>query len=216
DPQLHLYDAATGRDLPGGHSNDAPGLQTDARLTYTFKQAGDVLIEVRDVAYRGGPDFHYRLRVGDFPCATTPVPLAVKRGAKATVHFAGPNVAGVAPVEVTAPTDPAQRVLWLAPKGANGLYGWPVALFLSDRNETVEQEPNNELAKANRLTVPCGVSGRFLEKNDLDHYVFACKKGLKYAVEAQTLAWFSPSEVYLVVRDAKGNQVAESNPAAGQ
>src|SRR5262249_38458720 len=57
DPQLTLYDARTGRDLPGGFSNDAPGLQTDPRLSYTFKEAGDVLIEVRDVTNRGGPDF---------------------------------------------------------------------------------------------------------------------------------------------------------------
>ncbi len=35
DPQLQLLDASTGRELPGGYSNDAPGLQTDARLTYT-------------------------------------------------------------------------------------------------------------------------------------------------------------------------------------
>src|SRR5262249_4086657 len=84
DPQITLLDAA-GKELPGGFSNDAPGLQTDARLTYTFKAAGDYLVAVRDVSYRGGPDFHYRLRVGDFPCATTPLPLAAKRGSKATI-----------------------------------------------------------------------------------------------------------------------------------
>src|SRR5207244_7615655 len=60
DPQIQLYDAKSGRELPGGHSNDAPGLQTDPRLTYTFKDAGDYLVEVRDVLYRGGADFFYR------------------------------------------------------------------------------------------------------------------------------------------------------------
>ena len=111
DPQLTLFDARTGRELRGGHSNDAPGLQTDARLTYTFKDAGDYLIEIRDVSYKGGEDYFYRLRIGDFPCATTPLPLAIKRGAKATIRFAGPNVDGVAPVEVTAPADPAVQAL---------------------------------------------------------------------------------------------------------
>lgn len=214
DPQLYIFDARTGNDLPGGHSNDAPGLQTDARLTYTFKDAGDYLIEIRDVTYRGGADYHYRLRIGDFPCATTPYPLAVKRGTRATVHFAGPNVAGVPPVEVTAPTDPAVSVLWLAPKGASGLYGWPVALALSDLTEMVEQEPNNEPAKATRLALPCGVSGRFLEKGDKDFYVFTVKKGQRYVIEAKTLELFSPTEVYMVLKDPKGGQVAETNPAA--
>src|SRR5205807_102942 len=149
DPQLTLIDPRTGRELPGGHNNDAPGLQTDARLTYTFKEAGDYLVEVRDTMWRGGSDFWYRLRIGDFPCATTPIPMAVKRGSKATVHFSGPTVDGVAPVEVTAPTDPNIDTLWVAPQGANGLYGWPVALALSDLDESVEQEPNNDPAHAN-------------------------------------------------------------------
>jgi hypothetical protein len=214
DPQLYIYDARTGNDLPGGHSNDAPGLQTDPRLTYTFKEAGDYLIEIRDVTYRGGADFHYRLRIGDFPCATTPYPLAVKRGSKTKVAFAGPNVEGVAPVEVTAPTDPTVSVVWLAPKGANGLHGWPVALSLSDLPEVTEQEPNNEPAKATRLTVPCGVSGRFLEKGDKDFYVLTAKKGQRHIIEARTLELFSPTEVYMVLKDPKGGQVAATNPAA--
>jgi hypothetical protein len=214
DPQLSVVDARTGREV--AYSNDSPGLQSDARLTHTFKEAGDYLVEVRDVTFRGGPDFSYRLRIGDFPCATTPVPMAAKRGSKVAVRFAGPNVEGVAPVEVTVPTDPAVSVVQVAPKGAGGLSGWPVSLFVSDLDELVEQEPNNEPAKANRLPVPCGVTGRFEQKGDIDHFVFAAKKGQRYVIDAQTLDYHSPTEVYMVLKDAKGGQVAASNPAAGQ
>ena len=154
DPQITLIDAATGKELPGGFNNDAPGLQTDARLTYTCKEAGDILIAVRDVSYKGGPDFHYRLRIGDFPCATTPLPLAAKRGSKTKVSFTGPTVDGVAPVEVQAPTDPTVTAIQVAPRGANGLYGWPVMLALSDLDEQLEKEPNDDPGKANRIAVP--------------------------------------------------------------
>src|SRR5262249_37409588 len=122
DPQITLFDARTGRDLPAGHNNDAPGLQADSRLTYTFKEAGEYLVEVRDAMYRGGADYWYRLRIGDFPCATAPVPMAARRGSKVSVHFAGPNVDGVAPVEVAVPSDPAVDTVWVAPRGANGLH----------------------------------------------------------------------------------------------
>jgi hypothetical protein len=214
DPQITLYDPRTGRELIGGHSNDAPGLQTDPRLTHTFKDAGDYLVEIRDVSYRGAGDFWYRLRIGDFPCATTPLPLAVKRGTKTAISFAGPNVEGVAPVEVNAPADPAVAAVWVAPKGANGLYGWPVNLALSDTDELLEQEPNDEPAKANRVPVPGAITGRFLKKGDLDHYVFAAKKGQRLIVEAHTHDLHSPAEVYMVLRDAKGGQLQASNPAA--
>ncbi len=212
DPQLTLFDARTGRELKGGHNNDAPGLQTDARLTYTFKEAGDILVELRDVGYKGGEDYFYRLRIGDFPCATTPLPLAIKRGAKTTVKFAGPNVDGVAPVEVAAPSDPGVQALWVAPRGANGLYGWPVSLAVSDLPEATEQEPNNEPAKANRVALPSAVTGRFEQKGDLDYYVFAAKKGTRYIVEGQTHDLHSPTEVYLTLRDAKNNQIQASDP----
>jgi hypothetical protein len=211
DPQLTLIDPKTGREMPGGHSNDAPGLQTDPRLTYTFKDAGDYLLEIRDVSYRGGEDFIYRLRIGDFPCATTPLPLAIKRGTKVAVRFAGPTVDGVAAVEVTAPTDPLIPSLSVTPKGANGLHGWPVSLLLSDLDEVLEEEPNDELPKANRVPVPGAVTGRFEKKDDVDFYIFTLKKGQRYSLEAQTQELHSPTEVDMVLLDAKGAQLQASN-----
>jgi hypothetical protein len=208
DPQISLYDPHTGRELPGGHSNDAPGCQTDPRLSYTFKEAGDYLIEVRDVMHRGGLDFWYRLRIGDFPCATAPVPMAARRGSKTMITFAGTHVDGVAPVEVTVPEDPIVDTLYVIPKGPSGLSGWPVGLAVSPIEEAVEQEPNNEPANANRLTVPGGITGRFLEKEDIDHFVFTAKKGQRYVIEAQTFEYGSPTFASLVLRNAMGSQVA--------
>jgi hypothetical protein len=212
DPQITLLDAATGRDLPGGFNNDAPGLQTDARLVYTFKNAGDVLVAVRDVSYRGGPDFHYRLRIGDFPCATTPLPLAAKRGSKVQVGFSGPSVEGVASVEVQVPAESTVEAVQVAPKGPSGLYGWPVTLLVSDLDEQMEKEPNNDPKQANRLNVPGAVTARFEQKDDTDCFVFKAEKGKRYIVEAHALEHHSPTEVHMVLKNDKGAQVLASNP----
>jgi hypothetical protein len=213
DPQITLLDAANGRELPGGFSDDAPGLQTDARLTYLFKSPGDVLVAVRDNSYRGGADFHYRLRIGDFPCATTPLPLAARRGTKASIRFTGPTVDGVASVEVQVPADPAVTALQVAPRGATGLHGWPVMLAVSGLDEQLEKEPNNDQATANRIAVPGAITARFEAKDDVDHFVFAAKKGKRYIIEAHTAEHLSPTEVYLVLKNDKGAQVLASNPA---
>ncbi len=45
---------------------------------------------------RGGAEFFYRIRIGDFPLASTALPMGIKRGAKAKIEFAGPAVDGVA------------------------------------------------------------------------------------------------------------------------
>ncbi|MBI3407885.1 MAG: PPC domain-containing protein [Planctomycetes bacterium] len=211
DPQLSLYSAKTGREI--AYDNDSPGCQTDPRLTYHFKEAGDYLIEVKDVLNRGGADYGYRLRIGDFPLATVPIPMAAKRGSKVQIQFAGPNVEGVAPIEVAVPADPAVNVIWLAPKGPSGLHGWPVALALSDLEETIEQEPNNEPAKANRIPVPGAVTGRFQQSDDTDCYLFDGKKGQKLLIEAHTLELYSPTLVYMVLKNAKtGAEIAKTDP----
>ncbi len=68
--------------------------------------------------------------------------------------------------EVTVPADPAVDSVSLAPRGTGGLHGWPVSLAVSDVDETLEKEPNNEAAKANRISMPgirigrCGISAR--------------------------------------------------------
>jgi hypothetical protein len=212
DPVIFLHDAKSGREMPGLYSDDAPGLQGDARLTHTFKEAGDYILEVRDTTHRGGPDFFYRLRIGDFPAAITPIPAALKRGAKVAVNFAGPAVEGVPPAEVTAPAEPWRTSVSVTPRGPSGLSGWPVAVAISDFDEIAETEPNNEIAKANRLPVPGGVTARFLEKGDVDYFAFAAKKGTKYVIAAETYEIGSPAEVYLILKNAKGMDLAKSNP----
>jgi hypothetical protein len=215
DPIILMHDAKTGREIPSLYSDDAPGLQTDARFGHIFKEGGEFLVEIRDSTHRGGPDFWYRLRIGDFPSAIAPFPLAAQRGSKAVIQFAGPDVEGVAPISLAIPATPGLEAMPVVPKGTRPFSGWPVTVLLTDLPEIVEQEPNNEPAKANRVPVPCGISGRFQEKSDLDCYVFAAKKGQRYLINSQTHELLSPAEVYMTLKDAKGAEVARSNPQTG-
>ena len=211
DAYLYVYDAKGTREF--AFDNDSPGCQTDPRINYTFKEAGEYLLEIKDVLNRGGSEFFYHVRIGDFPLATTPVPMAAKRGARARISFAGPAVEGVAPVDVDVPNDAALNVLWVSPKSAGGLHGWPVPLALSDHDEAVEMEPNNDPKSANRIAVPGGISGRFQQSDDTDYYVFAAQKGQKLAIEAHTLEYYSPTLVHMVLKNAKTSaEIAKSNP----
>lgn len=207
DPVVILYDG-TGRELPGLYADDTPGLQSDARVTHTFASAGDVIVEVRDTTYRGGADFGYRLRVGNFPGATCAFPLALERGKKTDVGFAGPGAAGVKPASVTATIGDVAHV---APK-RDGVTGWPVSVRVHDHPEGAEQEPNNEPAKANVISVPGGVSAKFEGKGDIDHFKFAGKKDGKVVIQALTYELALNTEVYLKVLDSKGAELAKSNP----
>jgi hypothetical protein len=212
DPILILHDGKTKRELIDLYADDTPGLQSDCRLTHTFKEAGEVIVEVRDSTYRGGADFFYRLRVGEFPGATTAFPLAAQRGKPANIGFSGPNTGDLPVVSVKVPTDPALAAVYAAPKGKGGVSGWPVPVRLSDYPELVEQEPNDDPKKATKLPVPGGVSARFDKPNDVDHFAVTAKKGQKLAIAATTYEVNSPAEVLIRVLDAKGAELAKSTP----
>lgn len=215
DPIILLHDAKSGRELPSLYSDDAPGLQTDARFSHVFKEGGEFIVEVRDSTHRGGADYWYRLRIGDFASAIATLPLAAKRGSKVSVQFAGPDVEGIPPVPVQVPTDPALNSIAVAVKGLRAHHGWPVSILLSDMDEIVETEPNNEPGKANRVSVPGGVSGRFQEKSDLDCFVAALKKGQRVLINSQTQELLSPADVFMILKDGKGAEVGRSNPQTG-
>jgi hypothetical protein len=212
DPIVVLHDARSKRELIDLYADDTPGLQGDCRLVHTFKDDSDIIVEVRDTTYRGGADYFYRLRVGEFPGVTTAFPLVIQRGRDTPVGFAGPGADDIPPVAVHAPTDPAVLAVNVVPKRSAGASGWPVAVRLADEPQAVEVEPNDEPGKANRLPVPGGVSARFGAKNDLDHFVIAGKKGQKLAVLVQTYELNAPTEVLVRVLDGKGAELAKSDP----
>ncbi len=208
DPVLVLSDA-NGREL-GVYADDTPGLQSDARIVYTPKVTGELIVEVRDSTYRGGADFAYRLKIGAFPGATTAYPLFIQRGTKAEINFTGPDAIGTKPVMLAAPADPTLDVLYATPRRADGLAGTPVPVRLSDYPQLVEVEPNNDAAKATKLPVPGGVTARFAEKNDQDFFSFPAKKGIKYVVTAIAYDVNSPTEIYVRLLDAKGAELGKS------
>ena len=209
DPVIILSDAK-GQEIPGLYADDTPGLQTDARVQYTPVSDGEIIVEIRDTTYRGGTDYTYRLRIGNFAGATTAFPLAVERGKKTDVGFAGPGLGGIKPVSVTAAA--GIEVVNIAPARAGGMSGWPVPVMAHDYPDSVEVEPNNEIAKANALPVPAGISAKFAEKNDVDFFKVAGKKGQKLLLNVLTYELNAPTEVFLRVLDAKGAELAKSNP----
>jgi len=213
DAQMAIIHEESGRMVAYDH--DAPGLQTDPRIVHTFKADGNYLIEIKDVLNRGGADYAFRLRIGDFPCAVVPIPMAAKRGSKATITFAGPEATSAKPVNIDVPSDPTKEFLWVTPQGNSGLSGWPVLLGLSDLEQIVEQEPNDDVKKGQVVPFPCGITGRYPQSGDTDVYRFTAKKGQPIVIQAQTAEWHSPTLVYLVLRNAKtGGEIAKSNPEA--
>lgn len=207
DPMIRLLNAS-GREL--AYSDDVPGLSGDAQLSHRFEEAGEYVIEIRDIRYLGGANHHYRLRIGDFPLVSVSVPMAITRGQQAEIGFAGIDLEDVAAVKLQAGPD-AQSWISVAVKRAGGQSSAFTTLAVSDRPEFVEQEPNDKIEQANALTELVNVNGRFHQSGDVDNYQFTATKGQKLSFEAWTRRQGAASDLLLQVWKVGGGKIGEAD-----
>ena len=212
DPILTLYDS-TGRELA---ANDDTYF-ADPLLSYTFQQAGDYIVQVRDSKYDGDPRWVYALLITDQPYASHVYPLGVQAGQRVRVSPVG-SAGRIQPtVELTAPTTPGVHEVILD-TGA-GLTN-PVPILVSSLRQVQEQEPNDQHAMANRIELPCGINGRIDAPGDADHYVFAAKKGvaLRFEVKARRFGTLLQSglDSVLEVFNSKGTLLLSNDDTVGK
>ena len=201
DPMLRLLDSK-GREL--AYNDDTPGLSGDASLVYTFKVAGEYVIELRDIKYGAGA---YRLRIGDFPVATVAYPLAVQRGATTNVTLAGFGVDGLAPIAVTVPPEQTAEWLNVSLKRPSGASGYSSVAVVSTP-QFLEQEPNNAPEQANRVELGQDINGRLEQPGDVDRFLFAAKKDQTVSFYGITRQQGSPTDLNFKILNKDGGQLA--------
>ncbi len=208
DPMIRLL-KADGPEL--AYNDDSPGLLGDARLCHTFAQAGEYILEVRDIQFQGGGNHIYRLRMGEFPCVNVPYPLGVQRGKPVTLNFAGPDLEGTLPVNLTAPTDPNVKWLTVGAKRASGSASGFATVSVSDAEEILEAEPNNTPEQSQKVNLAANFNGRLQEPGDMDRFTFPAKKGQKFTFAAVTRSQGSPADLVLRLYDSSGKKLAEND-----
>ncbi|MDA1013923.1 MAG: hypothetical protein O3A00_05645 [Planctomycetota bacterium] len=207
DPVIRILDAG-GREL--AYSDDAPGLSGDAQLAYKFDKAGEYVVEVRDIQYRGGGTFNFRLRMGDFPCVSVPYPMGVKRGSNASITFAGSSIDSVQPTQFTVSNDASLEWVTVGAKRAGGKSSGFALLSVGSADEVLEKEPNDAPENATRVTLGHQLNGRLEQARDEDRFIFAAKKGQKYKFTAFTRQQGSPADLLIRLLKTDGGQVGES------
>jgi hypothetical protein len=211
DPMLTLYDA-TGRELA---ANDDYYF-ADPMLGYTFRQAGDYYIQVRDSKYDGDPRWVYALAISARPYVAHVFPMAGNPGQTIQVETVGSTdtpAKATVQVPLTAGLQQVQLTI-------DGVKTNPTTFLVSPLPQVNEQEPNDTPEQATRVTIPCGINGRIGTPRDLDHFVFAAKKGqaLRFEVKARRFGTglLSRLDSVLDVMTAKGEVLASNDDTFGK
>lgn len=87
----------------------------------------------------------------------------------------------------------------------------PVLVYFAPAPVVVEQEPNDQAAAAQKVTLPCELVGQFLPGADVDWVQFDAKKGENYSIELISHRLGLEADPYLaifrVTKNEKGEEV---------
>ena len=206
DPVVRLLDAA-GKEL--AYADDEPAIGPDSRLVYRIEKAGQYIVDLRDIRFEGGDGHRYRLRLGDFPLATTPYPVAAPKGSYTSIGLTGRALEGLNSFTTLMPVDmPADRLnLRVAYPNGHGS-SWVTLLGVATADQ-LEHEPNDAPQNSTACRLPGGLEGRLETAGDRDFFHFEARKGDRLVFSGQTRSLGSPADLYLRLYKADGASVAE-------
>ena len=90
------------------------------------------------------------------------------------------------------------------------------AFAVGDLPEVQEKEPNNEPSQAQRVSLPVVINGRMDGGTDVDHYVFAAKKGQRIVIDCWAWRLDSQLDGTLQLYDPRGKELAYSGDYYGR
>jgi hypothetical protein len=231
DANLLVTDSA-GKQLAasGNHAGKDPLAE------FVAPKDGDYFVTVNDLSFRGGHP--YRLVITDRPHVENVFPRAVQAGKKSEVTVYGRNLGAGAkpspwvvndlPLEaltesVTPPDDILTRGRFAFTEHPTGHSVLPTAatctlhgfqhrgapVLVTDTPVSPEQEPNDDPAKPQKLTLPVALAGRFDRPRDADWYEIEPPADGSYSFEVYCERIAGRADPYLVVLDEKEGRVAE-------
>jgi hypothetical protein len=178
----------------------------DPSLAYRFEQAGDYLLEVRDIRYQGNQYWEYCLEISGRPLVETVFPLAVTAKQSESFELVGELVGHEPVTKWTVPALPTGVHAVELPL-ASGVTN-PVGVIVSDLPLVKEVDTANDiLPGAQLVTVPSGINGRIDREGDVDCFAFEAKKGEAFSVEVVARRAQSALDATIRVLDEKGKQL---------
>ncbi|HEY2414787.1 MAG TPA: hypothetical protein VGI40_21255 [Pirellulaceae bacterium] len=179
----------------------------DPSLAYQFSEAGDYLLEVRDIRYQGNQYWEYCLEINDRPLVETVFPLAVTAGKSESMELAGQLLSMEPEIQWNVPKIPS-GIQFVELPLASGVTN-PVPVIISELRLVPETSSENDLAAgAQVVSIPCGINGRIEWAGDIDCFAFEAKKGEAISLEVVARRVQSALDSTIRILDEKGKQLA--------
>ena len=195
-------------------ANSGQGSGLDSVLDYTALAAGKYTLHIRDIRYKGGGGFRYRLSIGELPYLETIFPLGGQRGTDNTIAVTGANLETVNAIQVSIDTETPTGQQSLRVKTPSGLTSNPHPFSIGSLAEMGESEPNDSADKANSVNTPITLNGKIDKPGDVDRFSFEIKTPQFLVFEVEALRLSSELDALLTLYGAENDQVLAVNDDA--
>lgn len=192
-------------------SDDAALVWQDGVASIIAPADGKYYIQVRESSFGGGN--YYRCHIGNFPRPMGVVPGGGKPGQTLKLKFVG-DLAGDFEQEVTLPQD-ADPDFAVFAKDDRGASPSGNRFRLTNLDNVVEAEPNEDIARATKGPAPAAFNGVLSSKDDVDFYGFTATKGQVFDISVYARRLRSELDPILIVYNAQGGGIASNDDAAG-
>ncbi|WP_164102552.1 PPC domain-containing protein [Candidatus Laterigemmans baculatus] len=213
DPFVAILDAGRFEQVA---SDDAALLQQDPLCSFKAPEDGTYTIVVRDSAFGGEDNFHYRLHVGDFPRPVAVIPAGGQPGQKIEATYVGVDGSSwKAPLELPANPSLEHPVSFTS---ETGIAPSPNLVRVLPMPVTVETEPNDNYREPMAIAdpLPIAICGQIGSENDYDSFSFEAKKGQKIVTRVFARGMLrSPLDAVTDIFDPEGKRIAGNDDSGG-
>jgi hypothetical protein len=198
---LKLYDA-NGNEVA---YNDDFRFNPDPLIYYEVPADGEYVLTINEALFRGRESFVYRITIGELPFVTSIFPLGARAGEPVNIEMAGWNLEHTTIAPPPSDTQPGRYLI--AATNAKLISNY-LPFALDTLAECLNQEPNNDAATAQKVTLPIIINGRMDQPGDWDVFEIEGKAGETIVAEVTARRLSSPLDSFVKVTDPNGKIIA--------
>ena len=177
----------------------------DPVIFFQVPKDGEYVLSINEALFRGRESFVYRITIGELPFVTDIFPLGGRVGEAVKIETTGWNLEKTTLAPPPKDAKPGQYLL----AATDGRVVSNYAPFALDTlPECLEKEPNDEPAKAQKVTLPIIVNGRVDRPGDWDVFEVEGKAGETIVAEVHARRLGSPLDSFVKVTGADGKVIA--------
>ena len=177
----------------------------DPVIYFEVPEDGEYVLAINEALFRGRESFVYRITIVELPFVTSIFPLGGRVGQPVKIEMDGWNLEKAT---LSPPSQDAKPGTHLLAATNGSLVSNYVSFALDTLPECLEQEPNDEPSKAQKVTLPIIINGRSDRPGDWDVFEVEGKAGETIFAEVTARRLGSPLDSFLKVTGANGKIIA--------